>query len=354
MAQPSYQLDWNLIRTFTAVISTGSLSAASTALSLTYPTVARHISTLEESLQLTLFDRTSSGMTPTAAGAKLAATAKTMRTQALAFETETDALRADPGGSVRITLSDYLTPMIPELLEPLKDAALGAAATLEVVPSTLRLKLMQHDADIALRHIRPTTQDLICRKVGVVALGLWGKASYLADHLKMNTLSYIDSLSQANLQRGAERLGLQIPDEQISYRSDCVWSQIHAARRGWGVLVLPNYLGAHYPELERVEAPFEIPPLELWLVARKDMREKPLHREAFDALAQSVEATFNETGDTRAPLNLSTARSAPLDPITKRTACNGRTASDERTARRADHRTGNTHRVPGRSAEHAE
>ena len=321
MAQPSYRLDWNLIRTFTAVISTGSLSAASTALSLTYPTVARHISSLEESLQLTLFDRTSSGMTPTAAGAKLAATAKTMRTQALAFETETDALRADPGGSVRITLSDFLTPIVPELLEPLKDTALGAGATIEIVPSTLRLKLMQHDADIALRHIRPTTPDLICRKIGVVALGLWGKTSYLANHTEVTSLMYIDGISHANLQRGAERLGFRITDDQISYKSDCVWSQIHAARRGWGVVALPNYLGAHYPELERVDAPFDIPPLELWLVARKDMREKPLHRQAFETLAKRVEATFSETGDTNAPLKLSTVRSgAPLDPINKRTA----------------------------------
>jgi len=319
MAQPSYQLDWNLIRTFTAVISTGSLSAASTALSLTYPTVARHISTLEEKLQLTLFDRTSAGMAPTAAGAKLAATAKTMQTQALAFETETDALRADPGGSVRITLSDFLTPIAPELLEPLKADALNADATLEIIPSTVRLKLMQHDADIALRHIRPTTPDLICRKVGVVALGLWGKASYLADHkdnVDRQRISYIDGVSHANLQRGAKQLGVTITEQQISYRSDCVWSQVHAARRGWGIVVLPNYLGAHYPELERVDTPLEIPPLELWLVARKDMREKPLHRQTFAALARSVEATFTESGDTKVPLNLSTQGSgAPLDPI---------------------------------------
>jgi len=316
MAQPAYQLDWNLIRTFTAVISTGSLSAASTALSLTYPTVARHISSLEESLQLTLFNRTSSGMTPTAAGAKLALTAKTMRSQALAFETETDALRADPGGSVRITLSDFLTPMVPELLEPLKDMALGAGATLEIVPSTVRLKLMQHDADIALRHVRPTTPDLICRKVGAVALGLWGNSSYLANHPDMSDLSYIAGLTHTNLQRGAERLGFPIAEDQVSFKSDSLWSRIHAARRGWGVIALPTYLGAHYPELECVNTPMQIPPLELWLVARKDMREKPLHRKAFDTLAESVEATFSETGDTRVPLNVSTARSgAPLEPV---------------------------------------
>ena len=326
MAQPAYQLDWNLIRTFTAVTTTGSLSAAATALSLTYPTVARHIATLEETLQLTLFDRTSSGMSPTAAGERLAATAKDMRAQALAFETVTDALRMDPGGTVRITLSDFLIPLAPELLEPLKPNALEPGpnpgrATLEIVPSATLLKLMQHDADIALRHIRPTTPDLICRKVGNVALSLWAKDSYLAEHRTYNgnpkhgtntelpTLSYIDGVTHSNLQRGAERLGFAVPDECINYRSDCVWSQIQAARRGWGVVVLPNYLGAHYAELEHLETPTPIPPLELWLVARQDMREKPLHRQTFDALAASVAATFTESGDTKEPLNFTTARS---------------------------------------------
>ena len=314
MAQPAYQLDWNLIRTFTAVVSTGSLSAAATALELTYPTVARHISILEDSLHLTLFDRTSSGMTPTAAGLRLAATAEDMRTHALAFESLTDTLRSDTGGTVRITLSEFLSPLAPQLLHSLKEAVFETSACLEVVPSGSLINLLQHDADIALRHIRPTQADLICRRVGSVDLGLWAKSDYLATHRELNghtkarectsadlpTLSYIDGMSHANLQRGTERLGFPIANEQINYKSDCVWSQLLAARQGWGVVVLPNYLGARYTELEQLATPAEIPPLSLWLVARQDMREKPLHRQTFDTLAAQLEASFGETGDTGA------------------------------------------------------
>ena len=323
MAQPAYQLDWNLIRTFTAVVSTGSLSAAASALELTYPTVARHISSLEDSLQLTLFDRNSSGMTPTSAGLRLAAAAKDMRSHALAFESLTDALRSDPGGSVRITLSEFLTPLAPQLLHSLKEAIFETSACLEIVPSVSLINLMQHDADIALRHIRPTQADLICRRVGSVGLSLWAKSDYLASHRELNgqtknctsadlpSLSYIDGMSHANLQRGAKRLGFPIASEQINYKSDCVWSQLLAARQGWGVVVLPNYLGARYPELERLATPAEIPPLSLWLVARQDMREKPLHRQTFDTLAAQVQASFGETGDTG---NAGKARHKNTDP----------------------------------------
>ena len=328
MAHPAYQLDWNLIRTFTAVVSTGSLTAAAKALSLTYPTVARHIASLEENLKLTLFDRTSSGMTPTAAGARLAATAQDMRAQALAFETATDALRTEPGGTVRITLSEFLTPIAPELLRPLQHDIAASNATLELVPSATLVNLIQHDADIALRHIRPTQSDLICRRVGSVALSLWAEPGYIARHRADNrlppdstssdipTLQYIDGMTHDNLQRGAERLGTPIPDEQINYKSDCVWSQLHAARCGWGAVALPDYLGQTYLELERIPTLNPIPALELWVVARRDMREKPLHRQTFDVLANSIEARFNKTGDTSDPLVVSDQPppGLPIDP----------------------------------------
>ena len=306
MATAAYQLDWNLIRTFTAVVTSGSLSAAARDISLTYPTVARHIQQLEESLQLTLFDRTSSGLSPTAAGVRLAATARDMRTHALAFETASDALRTEPGGTVRITVSEFLSQIAPSLLTPLQRDIASSGATLEIVPSNALVNLLDHDADIALRHIRPTQADLVCRRVGSLGISLWAEKNYLAQHAQtagvpldapssaMPTLQYIDGISHNRLRDGAERLGTPIDDTQVNYRSDCVWSQLHAARAGWGALVLPDYLGATFEDLQRVELGTPIQPLELWVVARRDMRENSLHRATFDRLAASIGQEFGE------------------------------------------------------------
>ncbi len=306
MATAAYQLDWNLIRTFTAVVTSGSLSAAARDVSLTYPTVARHIQQLEESLQLTLFDRTSSGMSPTAAGIRLAATARDMRTHALAFETASDALRTEPGGTVRITVSEFLSQMAPSLLAPLQPDIAASGATVEIVPSNALINLLEHDADIALRHIRPTQADLVCRRVGSLGISVWAERSYLAQHAKaagvalnapastMPTLQYIDGISHSRLRDGAARLGIPIEASQINYQSDCVWNQLHAARAGWGALVLPDYLGAEFEDLQQVELGAPIQSLELWVVARRDMRENSLHRTTFDQFAESITQVFGE------------------------------------------------------------
>jgi len=333
MTHPAFQLDWNLVRTFTAVTSSGSLTAAAGVLGLTYPTVARHVAQLEESLQLTLFDRTSSGMAPTAAGLRLAAAARDMRSQAQAFEAASDSLRTDPGGSVRITLSEFMTPLMAELLLPLQNTISETQANIEVVPSLALMNLLEHDADIALRHVRPTQTDLICRRVGDVELGLWGQRNYLARQREdakvdenarasdLPALQYIDGATHTLLQRGAKNMGEPIDKRRVNYLSDCTWSQLHAARNGWGVAALPDYLGSRYDDLERISTTIPIPKLELWLVARQDMREKPLHRNTFDALANAINARFGSANDSLGALTCSDETLAQSTPQkTARTA----------------------------------
>ena len=57
--------DWDLYRSFLAVMTQGSLSAAARALSSTQPTLGRHIEALEQALGEPLFTRSASGLRPT-------------------------------------------------------------------------------------------------------------------------------------------------------------------------------------------------------------------------------------------------------------------------------------------------
>ena len=293
MTHPAYQVDWNLSRTFTAVVACGSMTSAARDLGLTYPTVARHIQQLEESLRLTLFDRTSTGMSVNAAGIQLSNSATDMRDHAGAFGARSESIRTQPSGTVRITASALLSQLMPELLLPLRDWAQGNGATIEFVPSETQLNLLEHDVDIALRHVRPTQVDLICRKVASVKLGLWGNRSYLAgfepaaDTLAPNML-YIDGIDARYLQRAAAKLGIDLAEERFVLRTDCFWSQLQAARSGWGVAALPNYLAKQYPELVPYLPELAAPSLDIWVVARRDMRDNKLHRRFFDHLADSL------------------------------------------------------------------
>src|SRR6478736_6471092 len=56
------QPGWELYRSFLAVVREGSLSGAARALSLTQPTVGRHIDALEAALGVSLFTRSQAGL----------------------------------------------------------------------------------------------------------------------------------------------------------------------------------------------------------------------------------------------------------------------------------------------------
>ena len=64
--------DWNLYRSFLAVLRERSLSAAARSLNLTQPTLARHIDALDAALGFELFTRSQQGLAPTEAALELA------------------------------------------------------------------------------------------------------------------------------------------------------------------------------------------------------------------------------------------------------------------------------------------
>ena len=64
-----YDLDWNLLKSFLAVVETGSLTAAARQLDASQPTLGRHVAELEAKMGTTLLRRTPRGQEATEAGA---------------------------------------------------------------------------------------------------------------------------------------------------------------------------------------------------------------------------------------------------------------------------------------------
>ena len=152
---PAYDLDWNLIRSFEAVASAGSLAGGARLLGIAHPTIARHIQNLEEHLGVALFSRTKQGLVLNSAGERLLRTAELMQEHALAFQNAADTLDARPVASVRITVSEMMAEILPHLALPSVLEADGAMPALEMIVTNDQLNLLDRDADIALRHARP-------------------------------------------------------------------------------------------------------------------------------------------------------------------------------------------------------
>ncbi|MBK7791092.1 MAG: LysR family transcriptional regulator [Betaproteobacteria bacterium] len=95
------------LRSFAVVAELGHLTRASEKLHLSQPALSAQIKALEDELGMALFDRTSSGMTLTAAGRRLLPEAERVVGAARALKSAARLIRGEVGGLVRVgTLAD--------------------------------------------------------------------------------------------------------------------------------------------------------------------------------------------------------------------------------------------------------
>lgn len=288
-------LDWDNVRYFLAAARTLSLSAASRALDSNQPTVGRRIDALETQLGLRLFQRHSGGLTLTGDGQRLLAAAELME------EGAADAIRASQSddstiaGTVRIAAPEglgvcVLAPRLPDLYRryPLLDVSLE--------PSAASADLKRGQADIALRLFRPTTADLVSRRLCAMGFGLYASADYVAQHGAPGSL---DALAQHafiaygdGLKEQEENVWLEglMGRGRCRFRSDNTLARLSALAAGVGIGVMPHLLMAAQPGCVRLLPQHEAPSRTIWLVVHGDLRHVARMRAVMDFVADVFDA----------------------------------------------------------------
>ena len=299
MAVDVGDLDWNLVRTFVAVAEQGSLSAAARALGLAHPTVARHIQNLEAALGVSLFDRRATGLALNDVGERLVLAARGMRDGARAFELASRSMGSRKSGLVRITASEFIADVFPELLSPLRRVGDQGLINVELLIANDVLNVLDGEADIAIRHIEPQQQDLVCRRLAGLPAGLYASRGYVAERgmptlVDMRNHWFIDEVRSTRLARYARRMGYTLAKEQFVFRSDSFAGRLNGAESGWGITVVPLHVAARRQSLVRVllEVPFT--EIEMWLVGRQDVRTTPYLRDAFATAGDTLNAFVTE------------------------------------------------------------
>ncbi len=298
MASAGLEIDWNLVRTFVSVAEAGSLSAASKQLGLAHPTVARHVQQLETQLGLPLFERSAKGLSINEAGLRLAEVAGRMRKDAMTFESVSSAVKTSPAGKVRVTIAELLLDLAPELMGQLKDFSGSVERQIELVISPEQLNLLEGEADIAVRHVRPAQSELVCRRVGGLPLAAFASKSYIDEHgePRLDNLEdhwFVDGVSDQPFSMAVRRLGYQVPQNRVAFRTDSLRGQLRAAQAGWGVAGLPIYMAQEADDLVQVLGDAEAPVVtDLWVVARPGVRQQILLRMVFERLAEALYDRF--------------------------------------------------------------
>ncbi|MHC1478763.1 LysR family transcriptional regulator [Frateuria aurantia] len=287
-------IGWEWYRTFLAVLQTGSLSAAARALGITQPTAGRHVAALEAALGQPLFTRSQTGLLPNETAAALRAQAEAMQRLALAMQRTAGAAAGRVAGTVRLSASEVVAvEVLPPILVGLRRRYPELAV--EVVASNQLQNLLQQEVDIAVRMTSPRQEQLLARRVGAVALGLYAHVDYLAaagvpvrkEDLAGHALIGFDQDSPF-LRAARDRL----PDwnrEALAWRSDSDLVQLALLRSGGGIGVCQRRLGDPDPRLRRVLPQHVELHLETWVTMHQDLRASPRCRATFDALVEGIQ-----------------------------------------------------------------
>lgn len=288
----SISFDWNQVRAFLATVEEGSLSAAARATGQTQPTIGRQVAGLEEALGITLFERVGKSLVLTEAGTQVLSHVRSMGDAASRISLAASGQAQTVDGVVRISTSDVFSAfLLPPFLAEL--AIEFPKIRVEVVASNSISDLQRREADIAIRHVRPTQPDLIARLMTQEKARFYGTADLIAacggppkSKADLERFPFIAFGEPKSMQGHMAAIGVELELESFAFWSENGVTAWAMAREGLGIAPMSVHVGKRtpgmvdvYPEMEPIEFP-------VWLTTHRELHTSARIRVVFDRLAE--------------------------------------------------------------------
>ena len=268
--------DWDDLRFFLAVARTGSLVAAAATLDVGASTVGRRLARLETALGTVLFSHHTTGYALTEQGRALLERATLVETSIGELETVAAGSASEPEGTVRLATAENLAnfviiPALPGFRERWPNIVL------EIVTGVAPVNLTRREADLAVRLVRPTSGNVMLRRLGTLGYGLYGSPGYVStrtDHPDEAPFERDDFVGWAEdfaHLPAAAWLQRRLAGRAPALATHSLYAQIVAARAGLGLALVPRAFAADDPALAGVA--FDGPDLEetIWLVTHRNL-----------------------------------------------------------------------------------
>ena len=288
-------LDWDDLRFFLAVARLGNLSAAAKELRVSQPTVGRRLASLEGSLGVRLLDRTPDGYVLTLAGRDVLEKAQRLESEAQALERTVGGRDTRLSGLVRVTCAEtiaahLLAPCFGGLHRQHPDILV------DLIPHPRELSLSMREAELSVRLSRPTQHDLVIRRIGNLAYGLYASRDYLDRHGALDLeggcpghflIEQSDDVEDM-LQFGW--LGDMTARARVALQTSSHEAAVSAALDGAGLACLARFRADREAGLMCLAAPVPAPVSGIWLVVHKDNRDTSRIRAVMSHIAEAVRA----------------------------------------------------------------
>lgn len=291
-------MNWDDARVFLAVCRESTLRGAARVLGVDQATVGRRITSLEKSLNATLFLRTSEGYALTALGEAALKAVEKMEHSALELERRIQGLDDRLTGTVRVTTTDslaidFLIPAIARLHQQHPDVRVQLDASTQI------LSLAKREADIAVRNTRPENPDLIARRIARWPLGLFASQAYVDAHGIPEPGSAFEGhdlvVYQPYLQNSKDMTLVSEPlgrGRIVSSLSSGLLVRRSIAA-GLGIGEIPVYMGERDGLVRLWPDRTKPMPYDIWLVTHADLR----HTARVRAVIDEIVAGFAGTGE---------------------------------------------------------
>ncbi|MEM7528393.1 MAG: LysR family transcriptional regulator [Pseudomonadota bacterium] len=269
---------WDNYRYFLMIARSGSVAGAAAKLGESIPTVSRRLAELEQALGRQLFQRRSTGVELTRHGHGILQHAERAELALLGAPFAVGQDDEEPRGRVRLTAPVALGRT---LVAPALGGLMQQYVHLEVelLLESRKLSLPNYEADLALRMGAPVHASLIGRKVGQVTFGIFAHRDYLAaaaetgafDPNASHTVVSLRKVSRPYPQSTA--LFAVIPNRAREIATDDLSTQVELVASGVGIAALPRYLASRREDLTEITIDGFSLEIDLWLLAREDMRK---------------------------------------------------------------------------------
>ena len=288
------RMDWSWLEAFQIVAKSGSLSAAARASGISQPTLSRHIAALEKHLGVTLFDRTSQGLSLAPAGLGLVEHANDMLTAASRFSLHAEGHTRKIEGTVRVTASEVVaTYLLPNLIAKLQSAE--PQIQIEILASDSSGNLLQREADIALRMYQPKQQDVIAKKLGNLHIGLYASHHYLKTHGEPTELMHIKGHkligydTNPTMIEGYKIAGADLSRFDFNIRCDDQPAGWELCKAGCGIGVMQQCIGNRCDEVKPLFNGQTVHKLPVWLTAHAELRTSARINRVYQFISEHFE-----------------------------------------------------------------
>ncbi|MEP3046509.1 MAG: LysR family transcriptional regulator [Roseibium sp.] len=289
----SITFDWNQARAFLVTAEEGSLSAAARALGLTQPTLSRQVAALEETLDVTLFERVSKSLILTKAGIELVEHVRVMGEAASRVSLSASGQSQQIEGMVTVSATDIMACyVLPDILKSLRQKAPGIEVRILCTNSLSDLR--RREADIAIRHVAPDHPDLYARKMRDTPAQVYATRSYLEQHGGKLTLEDAKNLDIIGFDNNEElimhlrAMGLPVSEANIKISSPTGIVAWDFARQGLGLCVMADEVADKCPEVVPAFEDMEPVFFPIWLVTHSELQTSRRIRTVFDHLAEGL------------------------------------------------------------------